>query len=62
MYFTESGRSQHLQCMINYTELSNSSLAPAKLKVLNVHGNGKYKSTMLAEFKMKRARFDENAT
>ncbi|XP_069563784.1 protein FAM200C-like [Brachyistius frenatus] len=43
--------------------LSNSSLAPAKLKehFLKLH-DGKYKNTTLAEFKVKRARFDEKAT
>lgn len=44
--------------------MSNSSLAPAKLRedFLKLHGDGKYKNTTLAEFKMKRARFDEKAT
>ena len=45
-------------------KLSNSSLAPAKLRehFLKLHGDGKYKNTTLAEFKVKRARFDEKAT
>ncbi|XP_033842336.1 protein FAM200C-like [Periophthalmus magnuspinnatus] len=50
--------------MICNAKLSNSSLAPAKLKehFLNLHGDGEYKNTTLAEFKVKRARFDEKAT
>ncbi|XP_054464244.1 protein FAM200C-like [Anoplopoma fimbria] len=49
--------------MICNAKLSNSSLAPAKLKehFLKLH-DGKYKNTTLAEFKVKRARFDEKAT
>ena len=36
----------------------------AKLReyFLKMHGDGKYKNTTLAEFKVKRARFDEKAT
>ncbi|XP_035007625.1 protein ZBED8-like [Hippoglossus stenolepis] len=50
--------------MICNAKLSNSSLAPAKLKehFLKLHGDGKCKNTTLAEFKVKRARFDEKAT
>jgi hypothetical protein len=50
--------------MICNAKLSNSSLAPAKLKehFLKLHGDGQYKNTTLAEFKVKRARFDEKAT
>ena len=49
--------------MICYAGLSNCCLAPAKLKeqFQKVHGDRKYWNTTLAEFKMKRARFDENA-
>ena len=49
--------------MICYAKLSDSSLATAKLKklFLKVHGDEKYKNNMLAEFKIKKARFDENA-
>ena len=50
--------------MICYAKLSNYCLATAKLKeqFQKVHGDKKYWNTTLAEFKMKRARFDENAT
>ncbi|XP_024139827.1 protein ZBED8-like [Oryzias melastigma] len=50
--------------MICNDKLSNSSLTPAKLKehFLKLHGDGEYKNTTLAEFKVKRARFDERAT
>ena len=43
--------------------MSNCCLAPAKLKeqFQKVHGDRKYWNTTLAEFKMKRARFDKNA-
>lgn len=49
--------------MISNAKLSNSSLAPAKLRehFLKLHGDGKYTQTF-AEFKVKRARFDERAT
>ena len=49
--------------MICYTRLSNCCLAPAKLKeqFQKVHGDRKYRNTTLAEFKNKKARFDENA-
>ena len=45
-------------------KLSNSSVEPAKLKkhFLKVHGDGKYKCTTLAEFKVKRVKFDDRAT
>ncbi|XP_076329269.1 protein FAM200C-like isoform X1 [Tachypleus tridentatus] len=44
-------------------QLSNFNLAPAKLRErsLKLHGDGKYKNTTLAEFKVKIARFDEKA-
>ncbi|XP_040275747.1 protein ZBED8-like [Bufo bufo] len=50
--------------MICNAKLSNSSLAPAKLRehFLKLHGDGKYKNTTLAEFKVRRARFDEKAS
>lgn len=54
--------------MIFNAKLSNSSLAPAKLRehFLKLHGDGKYTQTFanttFAEFKVKRARFDERAT
>lgn len=61
---TERDGSQRPQCMICNAKLSNSSLAPAKLRehFLKLHGDGNYKNTTLAEFKVKRARFDEKAT
>ncbi|KAF2344154.1 hypothetical protein FHG87_025090 [Trinorchestia longiramus] len=50
--------------MICNVKLSNSSLAPEKLRehFLKLHGDGKYKNTTFAEFKVKRARFDKKAT
>jgi hypothetical protein len=50
--------------MICNANLSNSSLAPAKLRehFLKLHGDGKYKNTTHAESKEKRARFDKEAT
>ncbi|XP_068236902.1 protein FAM200C-like [Palaemon carinicauda] len=51
--------------MIGNAKLTNFSLAPAKLRehFLNLHGDGKYsKNTTLAEFRLKRARFDEKGT
>ncbi|KAF2347103.1 Ribonuclease H-like domain [Trinorchestia longiramus] len=50
--------------MICCVRLSNSSLAPAKLReyFLKLHCDGKYMNTTLAEFKVKKARFDERAT
>ncbi|XP_051957444.1 protein ZBED8-like [Xyrauchen texanus] len=61
---TEHDGSQRPNCIICNAKLSNSSLAPAKLRehFLKLHGDGKYKNTTLAEFKVKRARFDEKAT
>ena len=63
-YITEPDRSQHPQCTICDAKLSNSSLAPAELKehFLKMHGDGKYKNTTLAEFKIKKARYDEKTT
>ena len=60
-YIKESDGTQRPQCMICNILLSNSSLAPAKLKehFKRHHGDGKYKDTTLAEFKVKRARFEE---
>lgn len=59
---TERDGSQRPYCMICNAKLSNSSLAPAKLRehFFNLHGN--YKNTTLAEFKVKRARFDEKGS
>ena len=50
--------------MICNAKLSNSILAPAKLKehFLKLHGDWKYKDTTLAEVKVKRVRFDARAT
>ena len=61
---TERDGSQRPQCMICNAKLSNSSLAPAKLRehFLKLHGDGKYKNTTFAEFKVKREKFDEKAT
>lgn len=61
---TERDGSQRPVCMICTAKLSNSSLAPAKLKehFVKLHGDGEYKNTTLAEFKLKRARFDDKAT
>ncbi|XP_073504145.1 protein FAM200C-like [Phyllobates terribilis] len=61
---TERDGSQRPICMICNAKLSNSSLTPVKLKehFLKLHGDGEYKNTTLAEFKVKRARFDERAT
>ncbi|XP_040275794.1 protein ZBED8-like [Bufo bufo] len=61
---TERDGSQRPKCMICNAKLSNSSLAPAKLRehFLKLHGDGKYKNTTLAEFKVRRARFDEKAS
>ena len=63
-YITESDGSPRPQCMICNATLSNSSLAPAKLRenFLKLHGDGKYHNTTHAEFKAKRARFDEMVT
>ena len=53
-YITEPDGSQRPQCTICDAKLSNCSLAPEKLKerFLKVHGDGKYKNTTLAEFKI----------
>ena len=63
-YITEPDRSQRPQCTIYDAKLSNSSLAPAKLKkrFLKMHGDGKYKNATLSEFNIKRARYVEKAT
>jgi len=60
----ERDRIQRPQCMICPAKLNNSSLTPAKLKehFLKLHGDGKYKDTTLAEFKVKRVRFDDRVT
>ena len=62
-YFEESDGTQRPQCMICNAQLSNSSQAPAELKehFIKQHGHEKYKDTTLAEFKVKRARFEERA-
>lgn len=56
--------SQYAQCMISNVKLSISSLAQAKLTAnfLQLHGDVKYKNTGLIEFKVKKARSDEEAT
>ncbi|XP_067122548.1 protein FAM200C-like [Centruroides vittatus] len=59
---TERDGSQHPCCMICNAKLSNSSLAPAKLRKHFFHLHGNYKNTTLAEFKVKRARFDEKGS
>jgi zinc finger BED domain-containing protein 5/7/8/9 len=59
---TERDGSQHPCCMICNAKLSNSSLAPAKLREHFLKLHEKYKNTTLAEFKVKRARFVEKAT
>ncbi|XP_073529589.1 protein FAM200C-like [Phyllobates terribilis] len=61
---TERDGSQRPICMTCNAKWSNSSLAPAKLKehFLKLHGDGEYKNTTLAKFKVKRARFDERTT
>ena len=63
-YIIKSDGSQHPQYMICCAKLSNCYLAPAKLKeqFRKVHGERKYWNTTLAKFKIKRARFGENAT
>ena len=50
--------------MLCNVKLSNSSLAPAKLRkhFTKVHGTGKYKDAALTQFKQKRVRFDTNVT
>ena len=63
-YITEPDGSQRPQCTICDAKLSNSSLEPAKLQehFLKMQGDKKYKSTTLAEFKIKRPRYDKKAT
>ncbi|XP_073485045.1 protein FAM200C-like [Aquarana catesbeiana] len=58
----ERDGSQRPNCMICNAKLSNSSLAPAKLREHFLKLHGKYENTTLAEFKVKRARFNEKAT
>ena len=60
---TKSDETQYPQCMLCNVKLSNSSLAPAKLRehFTKVHGTGKYKDNTLNQFKQKRAKFDANA-
>ena len=50
-YITEPDGSQRPQWTICDAKLSNSSLPPAQLKehFLKMHGEGKYKNTMLAK-------------
>ena len=62
-YATKIDGTQYPQCMLCNVKLSNSSLAPAKLRehFTKVHGTGKYKDNTLNQFKQKRARFDANA-
>ena len=50
--------------MLCNNKLSNSSLAPAKLRehFAKVHGTGKYAGTTHDQFKQKRARFDAHAS
>lgn len=59
---TEHIGTQRPNCMICNAKLSNSSLAPAKLDFLKLHGDGKYKNTTLVECKVKTARLNEKAT
>ena len=61
---TKSDGTQYPQCMLCNVKLSNSSLAPAKLRkhFRKVYGTGKYKETTINQFKQKRTRFDTNAT
>ena len=61
---TESDGTQRPQCMLCNNKLSNSSLAPAKLRehFAKVHGSGKYADTTHDQFKQKRARFDAHAS
>ena len=62
-YIAEPNGGQRPRCIICDAKLSNSSLTPAKLKehFLKIHGDGKYKNTTIAEFKIRRARYDEKA-
>ena len=61
---TKSDGTQYPQCMLCNVKLSNSSLAPAKLRehFKKVYGTGKYKDTTINQFKQKRARFDAIVT
>ena len=61
---TENDGTQRPQCMLCNNKLSNSSLAPAKLRehFAKVHGTGKYAGTTHDQFKQKRARFDAPAS
>lgn len=61
---TERDGSQRPVGMICNAKLRNSSLIPAKLKkyLVKLQGDWEYRNTTLAEFKVKRARFDEKAT
>ena len=61
---TESDGTQHPQCMLCNNKLSNSSLAPAKLRehFTKVRGIGKYAGTMHNQFKQKRAQFNAHAS
>ena len=61
---TKSDGTQYLQCILCNVKLSNSSLAPAKLRehFKKVYGTGKYMDTTLTQFEHKRARLDANAT
>lgn len=54
---TERDGSQHPNYMICNKKLSNSSVAPAKLKehFLLLHGDGEHKNTTLPELKVKKA-------
>jgi len=63
-YTMEQDGTQHPQCMLCYVKLSNSSLAPAKLRehFIKLHGEGQYKDATRDEFKFQRARFDARAT
>ena len=60
---TESDGTQRPQCMLCYAKLSNSSLAPVRLRehFTKVHATGKNADTTLDQFKQKRTRFDAHA-
>lgn len=59
-YIKECDWSQCPQCIICNIEFRNSSLASVKLReyFLELYGDGKYKNTMLKEFKVKRSKFN----
>ena len=61
---TKSDGTHRPQCMLCNNKLSNSGLAPAKLRkhFAKVHGIGKYVGTTHDQFKQKRARFNANAS